>query len=95
MNKLKKLISLCKGGVYLTINKHKDYYLTAQQQINDMRDNELAEIQESIKTKMIETDTIVELIFYPDSPVGSYGIYHYDVDCALEEALSTFEEENA
>ena len=37
---------------------------------------------------MIETDTIVVLQFYPDTPIGSYSIWHHDLDAALDAALS-------
>lgn len=50
-------------------------------------------IDKIIKAKMIETNTIVEVVFYPHTPVGSYIIYHWDIDGALDGALSVFEEQ--
>lgn len=35
---------------------------------------------------MIETNTIVELQFYPDTPIGFYRVYYCDLDAALDEA---------
>ena len=42
---------------------------------------------------MIETNTIIDLQFYPHTPVGSYQIYHYDLDKALDEALEILAKE--
>ena len=42
--------------------------------------------------KMIETDTIVNIQFYPKTPVGSYSVYHYDLDMALDLALECLKE---
>lgn len=36
---------------------------------------------------MIETNTIVEIQWYPDTPVGFYSLFHYDFNLAVEEAL--------
>lgn len=45
------------------------------------------ETGEDVIKKIIETDTIVELQFYPNSPIGFYKIYHYDVDKAIDKAI--------
>lgn len=36
---------------------------------------------------MKDFDTIIEIHFYPDTPVGFYKIFHYDLDMAIDEAL--------
>lgn len=45
------------------------------------------ELEDSIRKTMIDTDTIIDLQFYPDTPIGSYSVYHYDIDMAIDEAL--------
>ena len=45
-------------------------------------------IEADVLQKMIETDTIVRLQFYPLTPIGFYVIFHYDVERAIEQALA-------
>ena len=85
MDKLKKLMGLCKCGVFLSVNEHRDYYETVEQRI--AHNDGLDEIEADVLKKMIKTDTIIKLQFYPDTPIGFYVIYHYDLNIALDEAL--------
>ena len=88
-DKLKELISRCKCGVYLSVNEHRDLYQSAQTKLDEMAGFECAPtIRDEVRQKMIETDTIIEVHFYPHTPVGSYSVYHYDLDAALDEALA-------
>lgn len=89
MDKLKELLTRCKCGVFLTVNEHRDYYNTAAQALDEARGYGCPpEIEADVEARMIETDTIVRLQFYPDTPIGSYEIWHYDLDAALDEALA-------
>ena len=91
MDKLKELMSKCKCGVFLSVNEHRDYYQTAEEYLAKKEEFECPpEIEPDVKKVMIETDTIVELQFYPATPIGSYSIYHHDLDAALGEALACF-----
>jgi len=91
MDKLKMLLDGCKCGVFLAVNEHRDYYDSVQTKIMEIeRNREMCgegPLDEEIKSGMIQTGNIVELQFYPDTPIGSYSIYHYDIDKALDEAL--------
>jgi len=89
MEELKKLLNRCKCGVFLTINEHRDYYLTAEASLkeDEERDGEKLEIPEDVRKVMIDTNTIIHLQFYPDTPIGSYEIYHHNIDCIMKEAL--------
>lgn len=92
MDKLKELMRLCKCGVYVTVNRHRDSYETAGQALFDAMGHESPpEIADDVRAKMIALDTIVELQFYPNTPVGSYSIWHYDLEAALDIALGTFQ----
>jgi hypothetical protein len=51
----------------------------------------LEDLSLEVKQKMIELDTIVDLHFCPDSPVGHYRILHYDLELALDAALKCFD----
>ena len=70
-------------------SRYRDYYQTAEQAILEdiERDDKL---DEDIKAKMIELNTIIRIQFYPITPIGSYVVYHYDIDLALDMALSCF-----
>lgn len=89
-SKLARLIARCKAGVHLTVNEHRNYYESAEHRIDDWYAGLECPptIDAETRRLMIETDTIVDLIFYPDTPIGSYHIVHYDLDHALVEALA-------
>ncbi len=87
MDKLMKLLARCKCGVHLAVNDHRDVYLTAAQALEDLGDF-ADDIPDDVRAKIIETDTLIDLHFYPDTPVGFYKVLHYDLDAALDEALA-------
>jgi hypothetical protein len=45
------------------------------------------ELSDDVRAGVIANDSTVELQFYPDTPIGSYTVIHYDVDEALRIAL--------
>lgn len=91
MNKLAQIQQKCQCSVSIGINKYRDYYQSIQEGIDDI--NQILEscggdlLSEEMASKMIEHNTIIDLQFYPDTPVGSYSIYHYDLEMALDKAL--------
>lgn len=93
MDKLKELMVRCQCGVFLHVNEHRDYYQKVESYLEDIQarqpENPL-EIAVNVRTKMIELDCIIDLQFYPNTPISSYSIYHYDLDMALDEALACF-----
>ena len=92
MEKLKKLMELCKASVSLEINDHKDCYQDVMDYLNSrFFDDE--DLDDDTRRKMIELDTIIKLRFYPSTPIGSHCIFHYDLDLALNEALEIMENE--
>lgn len=87
-DKLKKLLDRCKCSIYLTINQHRNYYDSAAKGLEWYQNRECPpDLTPEIEAKIIETDTIINLHFYPDSPNGFYQILHYDLDAALDVAL--------
>ena len=92
--KLITIINRVKCGFYLTINAHRDYYETVEKyfQSNPINQGKQEEIDKDVFQRMKETNTIVEIQFYPDTPIGFYTVYHYDVERALEEAMDLIEE---
>lgn len=92
MDKLKKLLSQCKCGVHITVNGHRDHYQTAEQKLKEYDQLDLTdELDIDVRKIMEETDTIVEIHFYPRTPIGFYKVLHYDFDAALDEALECFD----
>lgn len=95
VDKLKDLMRRCKCGVYVSVNDHRNIHESAEIFLSDMsiqNDERDFEIEPEVKAKMIETDTIVHVQFYPSTPIGSYSIHHYDLDAALDLALGCFDD---
>lgn len=86
MKNLKHLLSLCKGEVMISVNPHKSYYETVEEYLNDLRNNNDATPEDI--AEMIRLDTLVEITAYPNTPVGSFSIYHYDIDKGINEMIS-------
>ena len=92
MDLLAKLMERCKCGIHLAINEHRDEYLTVQQQLDWFdRLGCPPEISEEVRAGILKDGTIVNLIFYPDTPIGSYQIVHYSLDEALKSAFDCLE----
>ena len=87
MDKLKQLMVRCKCGVHLTVNEHRNIYETAAQALENLSDF-ARHVPPAVLAKIIETDTLIDLHFYPDTPIGFYKVLHYDLDAALDEALA-------
>jgi hypothetical protein len=93
MDKLCKLLARCKCGVYLHVNQHRDYFQTVVQKLTELEQEECpSDIEKEVRDKMIKLDTIIDLQFYPDTPNGSYQIYHYSLDAALDMAFNCINE---
>ncbi len=91
MNKLKELLSKCNSSVSITVNKHRDYSQSVEYYIKERSfiDEELIEeINWEVYEEMKKTNTIIEIQVYPDTPIGSYRLFHYDIDKAIDIMLS-------
>jgi len=91
MKKLYDLISKCKCGVYVHINPHRDTYKSVTEWIEDLFSMDLEsepEIPSEIINKMIADNIIIKIQFYPDTPLGFYRVFHYDLECAINLALA-------
>lgn len=83
-DKLELLVKKCKADVILTFNEHKSNYESVADHYYHAGNEPSPEVFEEMKKR----DTIIELQFYPDSTVGFYLIYHYDLNMLLDEALA-------
>jgi hypothetical protein len=90
MDKLKHLLGRCKCGVYVQVNAHRDMYDTAAQwwEAQDIFGDSLADTPPEVRAEMIRLDTIVDVQFYPATPVSFFRVAHYDLDAALDAALA-------
>lgn len=91
MKKLKELLSKCEASVSISVNQHRDYYQSVEDYIKEralMDEDLINEIGQDVYEEMKKTNTVVEIQAYPDTPVGSYIVFHYDIDEALDIMLS-------
>jgi hypothetical protein len=93
MDKLKELLARCKCGVYVQVNVHRDVYETAEQwwETQDICGDSLKFTPPEVRAEMIRLNTVVDVQFYPDTPVGFYRVAHHDLDAALGAALACFD----
>ena len=83
MRKLNELKQRCKGGVSIFFDDHKVNYMS----ISDHCEDDRLDINNDVLNKMIELDSIISIHFYPDTPIGSYSVHHYDIELAVDECL--------
>lgn len=80
--KIKWLFERCKASVSISLNNHRDYYQSIPEYLDDQIEN--GEVEKEVLDKMISQDTLICVQAYPDTPVGFYSEYHYDLDTALD-----------
>lgn len=93
MEKFKELQRLCKCSVSIGANNHRDYYQSVADYLFDCNlDDE--DIDSVTLQKMIDTDTVIEVYCYPNTPIGSYRVFHYDVNMAMDLMLECVKNNN-
>lgn len=86
-DKLSRLIDRCKAGVYVEANVHRDTYTTAKDRIEQIMSRECPpEMDDALVAEMIRIDQIIEVTFYPDTPIGSYSLIGTNLNDLLDEA---------
>lgn len=84
-NNLEKMFPDHKCSLTLTHNQHKDYYQSVISYLSD-REIPLDDwVSEEQWEKAIETDSMWELQWYPDTPIGFIRLFACDLDVLLEE----------
>lgn len=84
MEKLRELFNRCQSTVEIRWNQHKSYYDTVEENIGDDIDSVDPEVLKEIKAR----DTLICIQFYPYNSVGFHLVYHYDIEKAIDKALS-------
>lgn len=87
MSDLATLVSLCKCGVHVTVNRHRDFYEPIEKFLESGRGTDFSDMTDDVRREMVARDTLIEVQFYMDTPIGFYLVYHFDVDAALAEAV--------
>jgi len=96
VDKLLELMSLCKCGISISINDHKDVYQTAEQRLADMEaTGQLDDVDQQVIACIIERDCLIQIFAYPDTPVGNYACVHYDLELSLTEVVDAIKGERA
>lgn len=72
-------------GLHLTHNNHKDYYETVEQYFENPWMN--GDISTEEKQKMIDTNEVWELQWYPDTPVSFYKVLGSTFEGVCKEAV--------
>jgi hypothetical protein len=89
MDRFSELMQKCKCTIILTINEHRNYYQTVEQFFNEVwHQDDVKHISSEILQKMKDTNTIIELQFYSETPIGAYKIYDYNLNSAIERACN-------
>ncbi len=92
VDKLKQIYEKCKCSITIAVNHHRDYYMTVEQRLDELRALDCPpDIPEEICEEMIRRDTVIDIQVYPDTPNGSYSVFHYDLDKALDLMLEAIE----
>lgn len=88
MEKLLKLFSYCKAEVMITYNGHKSCYESVEDYVAGWGNRDKREyIPDDVFEEMVRRDTVIELQYYPNTPVGFNLILHYDLEKAVDMAL--------
>lgn len=90
---MEDLIKKCKGSIYISINEHKNLYQKINDYILDIN-NRNEEIEPELAERMIKEDTFIQLMFYPDTPIGFYSVYGTTIDEVIKKANKILELNN-
>jgi hypothetical protein len=90
MERLLEIIEVFKASVTLRVNDHKDMYQSVKEYVEDQG---WIDVEDDVLEGMIEKDSIIDLHFYPVTPIGFYNITHYDLDYVLDRAIDILKSE--
>lgn len=94
---ISRIIALTTCGTHISINEHRDVSETVAEYLDfgtvagvNVSHNRPC-IDPDVRRVMAETDTIVEITCYTETPGAAIVIYHYDLIAALTQMLQTLE----
>jgi hypothetical protein len=89
--KLERLVAFCKSEVAVTYNAHTVNYQSVSEYFrtnHEMFDHDVPPLLDA----MVGADRIVDVQFYPDTPIGSYTVYGPDLTSALDQAMAILDD---
>jgi hypothetical protein len=81
MSKLQELISLAKFGISIDIDRHKTLYINIKSYMTG------SIVPDDVLKKIIESNTVVEILAYTTNVSFPYAIYHHDFEAAISEII--------
>lgn len=95
MNFIDKLSKKCKVSVSLKINSHREDYKSLVDYLAELRmcgfDEEDFSLE--VENQILSNDNIIELNWYPHTPIGFFRIIHFDMN-EVEKQVNEWLEEN-
>jgi hypothetical protein len=100
MDKLTKLLTICKTCVRLTVNAHHVLGDSANEALEELYRQGFP-VADEVYAKIVETDTLIDLECFNEDPVfftdahgdlrskDCHRVLHYDLIAALDEALES------
>lgn len=89
MEKLKELFDLCKATVHINYNENLDLYLNVEDFLAAQEqyvDDPLA-IDAEVRKIMVEKNQMITIQAFPNTPIGFFIVYHWDLEAAVNEML--------
>lgn len=90
---LDDLATACACEVSVSINPHTSYYQPLADYLDEVAKR--AVLRPGMRERIIAADRIVELQFYPDTPIGFYTVVGATLDECLVSAGVVLEERRA
>lgn len=85
--RLAAIIDRCKGEVVIWVNQHRTSYMTAREWLSDRAVRfDFEVLSKDVTEGCIDQDSTVQIVFYPETPVGSHSVVHYDLGLAITAA---------
>ncbi len=95
IEKIEKLVAMCKGSVTITFNDNTTNYETVEQCLNSNFGNLYDDLTDEDKQKMIDANIMVDVHAYPDTPVGFYSVTSHSLDHSLDEVIRAIENDRS
>ncbi len=85
---LREILRISKCSVTISVNPHRDCYESVEDHIYKLSEiggfNLIEDIGLETYDVMKKLNRIVCVTVYPDTPIGSYEVFHYDLDEAVK-----------
>lgn len=89
---MEEIIKKCKCGIYLEVNRYRDYYETVTEAIKEENERHSEpEIEPELAERMIKENMFISLQFYPDTPIGFYKVYGTSLEEVVNKAKEVLE----